>query len=57
MMDFLRFPNSEMHLGKFTDSFEFQSWKVNFKAEVCSKTLDLYLTMHWIKEVDDIAID
>ena len=28
MMDYPRFPISEMHLGKFPDSLEFQSWKV-----------------------------
>ena len=50
MMDYPRFPISEMHLGKFPDSMEFQSWKVNFKTEVCSKSADL--TMHWIKEVE-----
>ena len=37
MMDYPRFPTSEMHLGKFSDSMEFQSWKANFKTEVCSK--------------------
>ena len=31
---------------------EFQSWKVNFKTEVCSKTADLHLTMQGIKEVE-----
>ena len=31
---------------------EFESWKVNFKTEVCSKTADPHLTMHWIKEVE-----
>ena len=31
---------------------EFRSWKVNFNTEVCSKTADLHLTMHWIKEVE-----
>ena len=36
MMDNPRFPISEMHLGKFPDSLEFQSWHVNFKTEVCS---------------------
>ena len=39
-MDSTRFPVSEMHLGKFPDSMEFQSWKVNFKTEVCSKSAD-----------------
>ena len=37
VMDYMRFTISEMHLGKFPDSLEFQSWKVNFKTEVCSK--------------------
>ena len=47
-----RFPISELHLGQFADSVEFQSWKVNFKNEVCSKSADPHLTMHWIKEVE-----
>ena len=37
---------------KVPDSMEFQSWKVNFKTEVCSKSADPHLTMHWIKEVE-----
>ena len=31
---------------------EFQSWKVNFKTEVCSKSADFQLTVQWIKEVE-----
>ena len=31
---------------------EFQSWKVNFRTEVCPRTADLHITMHWIKEVE-----
>ena len=50
-MDYPRFPISELHLGKLPDSMEFQSWKVNFKTEVRSKSVDP-LTMHWIKEVE-----
>ena len=52
MIDYSRFPISELHLGKFPDSMEFQSWKVNFKTEVCSKTTNPHLTMHWIEEVE-----
>ena len=52
IIDYPRFPISELHLGKFPDSMEFQSWKVNFMTEVCSKTVDPHLTMHWIKEVE-----
>ena len=52
MIDYPRFPIAELHLGKFPDSTEFQSWKVNFKTEVCPKTAYLHLTMHWIKEVE-----
>ena len=33
---------------------EFQSWKVNFKTDVCSKSADFHLTIHWIRE-DEIA--
>ena len=52
LMDYPRFPISEMHLGTFTDSMEIQCWKVNFKTQVFSKTADPHLTMHWIKEVE-----
>ena len=31
---------------------EFQSWKVNFKNEVCTRTADPQITVHWIKEVE-----
>ena len=51
-MDYTRFPISEMHQGKFPDSLGFQSCKVNFKTEVCSKSADLHLTMQWMKEVE-----
>ena len=51
-MDYLRFPISELHVGKFPDSMEFQIWNVNFKNEFCSKTADSHLTMRWIKEVE-----
>ena len=51
-MDYTRFSISEMHPGKVTDSMKFQSWKVNFKTEICSKTADPYLAMPWIKEVE-----
>ena len=47
-----KFPVSEMHLGEFPEFVEFQSWKVNFKTEVCSKTADPHLTMQWIKGVE-----
>ena len=35
-IDYLRFPTSELHLGKVPDSMECQSWKVSIKTEVCS---------------------
>ena len=47
-----RYPISELHLGKFTDSVEFQSWSVNFKTEVCANSILLQVTMQWIKEVE-----
>ena len=52
MLDHTRFPISQLDLGKFPDAVEFQSWKVNFKIEVCSKSADTHLKMHWIKEVE-----
>ena len=51
-LDDTRFPFSEVHLGKFPDSLEFQIWKVNFKTEVRSISADPHLTMQWIKEVE-----
>ena len=52
MMDCPRFPISEMRLGKFPDSLEYQSWKVNLKTEVCANSAFSHITMHWIKEVE-----
>ena len=52
LMDYPRFSISQMHLGTFPGSMEFQSWKVNFKSEVCLRTADPQITMHWIKEVE-----
>ena len=50
MMEYPRFPISELHLAKFPDSIEFESWKVNFKTEVCAKTANPQITMSWITE-------
>ena len=52
MMDYPRYPFSEMHLGILPDSLEFQSWKVNFKTEVCATSAFLHITMNWIREVE-----
>ena len=41
----------KMHLGKFPDSTKFQSWKVNFRTDVCSKAKDPRLAMQWNKEI------
>ena len=51
MMDYPRIPVTEWNLGKFLDSMEFQSWKINFRTEVCLRTADPQVTMLWIKEV------
>ena len=51
VMECTRYLFSEMHPGKFPDSMEFQSRKVNFKTEVCSEKADPHLTIHWLKEV------
>ena len=40
IIDYTRRPISEVHLGIFLHSMEFQSWKVKFKNEACSKTAD-----------------
>ena len=34
VIDYPRFPVSEMHLGKFPDCMEFQSWNVQFKTNL-----------------------
>ena len=52
MIDYPRFAISGMHLGKLPDSLEFQSWKVNFKTEVCAQSAFPHTTMHCIKEVE-----
>ena len=49
---FREFFFSELNLGKFLDSMEFQSWKVNSWTEVCLTTADPQITMHWITEVE-----
>ena len=46
------FSSSEMHLGKFPDHTEFQSWIVNFRTEVCSKAENPTLALQWIKEIE-----
>ena len=43
---------SEMHQQKFPDQTEFQSWVVNFRAEVCAKAKNLALTLQWIKKIE-----
>ena len=42
---------------KFPDSMEFQSWKINFKSEVCPRKADLQITMQWINEVEIVKSD
>ena len=45
-------PSSEMHLEKFTDHTEFQSWIVNFRTEVRSKAKNPTRALQWIKEIE-----
>ena len=52
MMDHPRIPFTEWNLGNFPDSMDFQSWKINFRTEVCLRTDDPEVTMLWIKEVE-----
>ena len=46
------YPSSEMHLVKFPDHTEFQSWIVNFRTEVCSMAKKPMLALQWIKEIE-----
>ena len=45
-------PSSAMHLGKFPNHTECQSWTVNFRTEVCSKARNPTLALQWIKEIE-----
>ena len=45
-------PSLEMHLGKFSDHTEFQSWIVNFRTQVCSKAKNPTRALQWIKEIE-----
>ena len=49
VVDYPRVPITEGNLGKFP---EFQSWKLNFRTEVCMRTAEPQVTMLWIKEVE-----
>ena len=52
VMDHTRVPFTEWNLGHLCDSMEFQSWKVNFRTEICQQTADPLITMLSIKEVE-----
>ena len=52
MVEYPRGSIAELILGTFPDPMEFQSWKTNFRAEVCLETADPQVTMLWIKEVE-----
>ena len=45
-------PSSEMHLGKFSDHTEFQSWIVKFRTDVRSKAKHPTVALQWIKEIE-----
>ena len=47
VMDYPRIQIAELYVGKFSDSMEFQSWKVNFRTEVCVRTADPQIAMLW----------
>ena len=52
MMDYPSVPYYGMESWKSSDSMEFQSWKLNFRTEVCMRTAEPQVTMLWIKEVE-----
>ena len=56
-MDYPRISFTEWNLGKFPDSVEFQSWKVNFRTETCLRAADPQITVLWIKEVEIAKIN
>ena len=51
-MTVLSYLTAEMHLKKFPDPTEFQSWIVNFQVEVCAKAKNLALALQWIKKIE-----
>ena len=48
MTDYPRVPLTEWNIGKFPDSMEFQSWKLDFRTEVFMRTAEPQVTMLWI---------
>ena len=52
LMDYRDIRSRNCILEHFTDSLEFQSWKVNFKTEVCAISVFPQITLHWIKEAE-----
>ena len=52
LMDYPRVLIIDWNLGFFLDFMEFQSWKLNFRTEVCVRTAEPQVTMLWIKEVE-----
>ena len=46
------YPSSEMHLDKFADRMEFQSWILNFQAGGCGKAKNPTRALQWIKEIE-----
>ena len=53
-MDYPRCPISELHLGKFSDSLEFQSREVNFKTVQIQCSLKTLCTGSKKKSIDDL---
>ena len=41
-----------MHLLKFRDQTEFESWIVNFHVEDCAKAKNLALVLQWMKKIE-----
>ena len=49
-------PSSEMHLGKFPNHTEIQSWIVNFRTQVCSKAKNPTCALQRIKEIEAVKL-
>ena len=47
--------HSEMHVQKFPDQTEFQSWTVNFRAEVCAKAKNLALVLQYTTDLTEVT--
>ena len=52
MTNYPGYQTPDIHLGKFPDHTDVQSWRVSFRMKVCSKAKNHRLALQWIKEIE-----